>query len=157
MLQRLQAEIQHPLRLAFHARDILDNFAAQTLLGFEHIIIVTVMKTIFVIADFFKNFCIFTHIVSSVIALHHRFLMKICIKANLRPATVKITLGSCFLILLAHPVVTLLFEVQSQVGAAGFDNPAAQHHMDEIRLDIIQQALVMRDDQHAQVRAQSGR
>ena len=58
-------KFEHPLRLALHARNIFNHFAAQTLCGFEHIIIITVMKTVFVFTNIFKDFCVFSHV------LHH--------------------------------------------------------------------------------------
>jgi hypothetical protein len=56
MPERLQAEIEHPLRFALHARNILDDLAIQTLFGFECVVIITVMKTVFVFANIFKIF-----------------------------------------------------------------------------------------------------
>ena len=53
VLEGLQAELKHPLRLALHARNIFNNFAVQTLLRLERIVIVTVVKTVLVLANIF--------------------------------------------------------------------------------------------------------
>jgi len=61
MIKGLQAELKHPFRLAFHARDIFNHFTVQSALRLEHIVIVAVMKTVFVFANIFQDFSIFTH------------------------------------------------------------------------------------------------
>ena len=49
------------------------------------------------------------------------------------------------------PVISLLFQLQRQLGAAGLDDSAVHKNMHVVRLDIIQDALVVCDDQHAKV------
>ena len=46
-----------------------------------------------------------------------------------------------------QPVVPLGFQFQGEVWAAGFDNPAVHQHMNDVGLNVIEQALVMSDDQ----------
>ena len=45
----------------------------------------------------------------------------------------------------------MFFEMKSQVRSARFNNSPIHHDVDELRFDVIQQALIMRDDQHAQI------
>ncbi len=56
MLVRFEAEIEHPLRLAFHARNIFNDFTAQSAFRFEHVVIVAVVKAIFIITHLLKEF-----------------------------------------------------------------------------------------------------
>ena len=66
------------------------------------------------------------------------------------------TSSSDFLIFLANPIVAVFFEVERKVGSARFDDPPIEHDVDEVRFDVIQQALVMGDDKHAKVRTGEG-
>ena len=64
MIERLQAEVEHPLRLAFHARDIFHNLTAQTSFRFKRVVIIAVVEAIFIFADPFQDLFIlflFTH------------------------------------------------------------------------------------------------
>src|SRR4051812_119257 len=54
---------------------------------------------------------------------------------------------------LADPVVALLLELQRQLGAARLDDPSVHQHVDEVRLDVIQDPLVVRDQEHPQIRS----
>jgi len=60
MFQGLQSEIQHPLRLTFHAGNIFDYFPAQALFGLEEVIFL-VVKTVFILTDVFQYLCVFAH------------------------------------------------------------------------------------------------
>src|SRR3990172_1851037 len=48
--------------------------------------------------------------------------------------------------------VALLLESQGEVPAAGLEDAAAGQDVDDVRLDVVQQALVVGDDEHAEVR-----
>ena len=50
-----------------------------------------------------------------------------------------------------QPVVTFLFQLKRQFLAALFDNPAGRKHMYEIRRDLVEQTLIMRDQNHGLV------
>ncbi len=52
-------------------------------------------------------------------------------------------------IFLADPVIALFFEQLDQFRAAVFDDPAAEEDVHELRLDVSQDPLVVRDDQDA--------
>src|SRR4051794_24113956 len=52
-------------------------------------------------------------------------------------------------VLLAEPVVALLLEAIDQFGAAALDDPAAEEEVDELGLDVVEDALVVGDDQDA--------
>src|SRR5215475_11975158 len=43
------------------------------------------------------------------------------------------------------PVVSLILQLDRHFLAAGFDYPASVEHVDEMRLDVIEQPLVVRD------------
>src|SRR5215510_15498486 len=44
------------------------------------------------------------------------------------------------------PIVSLLLQLDRQFLAAGFDDPAAVEHVDEMRLDVVEEPLVVRDE-----------
>jgi hypothetical protein len=48
-----------------------------------------------------------------------------------------------------NPVVTLGFQLQREILVSRADNPAVKKHVDKVRHDVIQQALVVRDDELA--------
>src|ERR1035441_946289 len=52
--------------------------------------------------------------------------------------------------LFADPVVAFLLEPLDQLVAAVHDDPAVHHDVDELRADVVEDALVVRDDQGAQ-------
>ena len=58
--------------------------------------------------------------------------------------------------LLAQPVVALALELVDQLGAALAHDPPVEHDVHELRLDVVQDALVVGDDQraHADLRVQ---
>ena len=60
MFQRLQTEIQHPLRLTLHAGNILDHFPAQALFGLKKVVFF-VMKTVLILTNVFQNLRVFAH------------------------------------------------------------------------------------------------
>src|SRR3989337_1694853 len=111
MRQRLKAEFEHPSRLAFHARDIFNDFTAQPALGLEHIIIVAVMKTVFVLANIFQDFCIFTHNTPNTPADDG--------PQRARPTTATVMESDLrfrgLFVLLANPVRALVFEMMTVV------------------------------------------
>src|SRR5207244_10741198 len=47
------------------------------------------------------------------------------------------------------PVVTFFFQLESQRFIAGHHQPAVHHHMHVVRLDVIQQPLIVRDDNYS--------
>src|SRR5215208_711021 len=53
--------------------------------------------------------------------------------------------------LLAHPVVALLFQIVSELLAARGHEPAVEHDVDVIRLDVPQDPLVVRDDDRGEL------
>ena len=55
-------------------------------------------------------------------------------------------------VLLAQPVVAFLFQMQSQFWAAGLDDTPFHHDVDEVRLDLIEDPLVVCDHQDPQIR-----
>ena len=59
----------------------------------------------------------------------------------------------CCHCLAGQPLVTLLLQLVRQIGAASLDDLPLVHHMHDIRRDVVEDALVVRDDEHAQVRA----
>ena len=65
-------------------------------------------------------------------------------------------LGRGLFVLLAHPVIALLFEMQGQVGTARFDDASVQHNVNIVGFDVVQQALIMGDDQHAEFGSAQG-
>src|SRR5882757_10039292 len=52
---------------------------------------------------------------------------------------------------LREPLVAVLLELVGELGASGFDDPAADEHMHELRLDVAQDAGVVGDQQDAAV------
>ena len=50
--------------------------------------------------------------------------------------------------LLLEPGVALLLELERHLLAAGADDAPVDQHVDEVRNDVVQQPLVVRDDQH---------
>src|SRR5260370_21401729 len=61
--------------------------------------------------------------------------------------------GRRLVLLAGQPLVALLFELEGEVRAAGLDDAPLIHHVDHIRRNVVQDALVVRDDQHAHARA----
>ncbi len=61
--------------------------------------------------------------------------------------------ASCSGVLLAHPLVALVLELARELGPAALDHATVQHDVDEVRLDVAQDPLVVGDDQDAKVRA----
>src|SRR6266705_3009532 len=53
--------------------------------------------------------------------------------------------------LLADAFVALLLELVGQLRAAGLHDPPAHHHVYVVRGDVVQDPLVVRDQEHAQV------
>src|SRR6266446_7948595 len=52
-----------------------------------------------------------------------------------------------------EPLVTFVFEFESQFFATRLDNATIEHDMHEVRGDIVQDALVVGDEQNTQLRA----
>src|ERR1700710_3085491 len=52
---------------------------------------------------------------------------------------------------LREALVAVLFELVGQLGIAGLDDPAADEHVHELRLDVAQDAGVVGDQQDASV------
>src|SRR4029078_12436442 len=52
---------------------------------------------------------------------------------------------------IAHADVSLRLQLVRQLRPAGLDDAAVDEHMDELRLDVVENALVVRDQQHAQI------
>src|SRR5579872_6974482 len=50
-----------------------------------------------------------------------------------------------------EPFIALLFEFIGQLFPARFDDAPVEHDMDKVRGDVVQHALVVRDEQDAQV------
>src|SRR5688572_9622003 len=50
-------------------------------------------------------------------------------------------------ILLADPVVALALELLDQFAPAALDDPAAEEDVDELGLDVVQDALIVGDDE----------
>ena len=48
--------------------------------------------------------------------------------------------------------ITRALELKRKFGAAGRDNPALSHHVHDIRLDVIQEPLIVRDDDKSALR-----
>src|SRR5512143_4176598 len=55
--------------------------------------------------------------------------------------------------LFADPVVALRLELVRELRAAGLHDASVDENMDEVRLDVVQDALIVRDEEDAQVRA----
>ena len=53
--------------------------------------------------------------------------------------------------------VALVLEAQRQVLAARGHDPAGRQHVDDVRRDVVEQPLVVRDQQHAHVRVEHAR
>src|SRR5437667_1219128 len=51
------------------------------------------------------------------------------------------------------PVVTLGLELVRQLGASRLDDAAVDQHVDELRLDVVQDPLVVRDQEHPEIGA----
>src|SRR5690606_19288455 len=52
---------------------------------------------------------------------------------------------------LTGPLVPLLLELQRQLRPAGADDPPVYHDVHEVRLHVVQHALIVRDQQHGHV------
>ena len=50
-------------------------------------------------------------------------------------------------------IIAVCFKFQREVFAAGFDDATVRHHMNVVGDDVVQQALIMRDDELSGVRA----
>src|SRR6478609_11424402 len=53
---------------------------------------------------------------------------------------------------LEEAVVALVLEALGELGPALLDDPALHHHVHEVGVDVAQDAGVVRDEQHAEVR-----
>src|SRR5215212_1323297 len=53
----------------------------------------------------------------------------------------------------ADPLVALLLELLRELAAAGLHDTSVHHHVDVVRRAVVQDPLVVRDEQHAEVRA----
>src|SRR5262245_7322399 len=53
---------------------------------------------------------------------------------------------------LTQPAIALLFKLQCQLLAAGLYDLAVDQDMDNVRDDVVEQSLIMRDDQEAPLR-----
>src|SRR5882762_2000754 len=51
------------------------------------------------------------------------------------------------------PVVALSLELVRQLGASRLDDAAVDQHMHELRLDVVQDPLVVRDQEHPEIGA----
>src|SRR5437016_7332029 len=60
--------------------------------------------------------------------------------------------GGGLAVTVLQPVVTFLFQFESQLFAAFFDNSAGREHVYEVRRDVIEQTLIVRDQNHGLVR-----
>src|SRR5262245_64688835 len=49
------------------------------------------------------------------------------------------------------PIVSLILQLDRQFLAAGFDYPASVEHVDEMRLDVIEKPLIVRDEDYGVV------
>src|SRR5262245_64690923 len=49
------------------------------------------------------------------------------------------------------PIVSLILQLDRQFLAAGFDYPASVEHVDEMRLDVIEKPLIVRDQDYGVV------
>ena len=58
------------------------------------------------------------------------------------------TLSGHKFIFFSMELVTVLFEMQRQFWAAGFDDATTEHHVDKIRFDVVENALVVGDHQY---------
>src|SRR5512143_1953831 len=56
----------------------------------------------------------------------------------------------------SDPHVALRLQLVCQLRAARLDDPAVDENVDELRLDVIEDPLVVRDQQHAQVGSREG-
>src|SRR5258708_24084704 len=59
--------------------------------------------------------------------------------------------GGIFAELTDDPVITLGLNLNREVGAAGLDDPALVHDVDEVGGDVVEDALVVRDQEHPEV------
>src|SRR5258708_30229400 len=59
--------------------------------------------------------------------------------------------GGIFAQLADEPVVPLALDLNRQVGAAGLDDPALVHDVDEVGGDVVEDALVVSDQEHPEV------
>jgi hypothetical protein len=48
----LQAEVEHPLWLALHIRNLFDHLAAQAAFGFKYVVL-GIVKSVFISSDIF--------------------------------------------------------------------------------------------------------
>ena len=49
-------------------------------------------------------------------------------------------------------IVAVFFEFESEFGTAGFDDLAIGHDVDDVWLDVVEEALVVSDDEEAALR-----
>ena len=171
-LERLEAEVAHPLRLVLHLRDLLDDLAGEPLAALERVVVVRVAEAVLVVVLDPRNLevQIGRHGGCPSFGLDCRRDVVVVVLSGSRcrvsgrvgptawqglPGSLLLRRFQLFLVLgglgvfLADPVVALALEQLDQLGAAVLDDPAAEEDVDELGLDVGQDPLVVGDDQHA--------
>src|SRR5215203_1945025 len=128
-LQRLQPELQHPLRLVLMLGDHGYDLQVYPLpRGPEEVLLRVAEAVLVLVEPKLLNGPVFRHSLVPSLAL--------------RPGAE----------LLAHPVVALLFQIVGELLAARGHQPAVQHHVDPVRLDVPEYPLVVGDDDRRELR-----
>src|SRR5215208_1782477 len=128
-LQRLQPELQHPLRLVLVLGDHGDDLRVYTLpRGPEEVLLRVAEAVLVLVEPEFVNGLVFRHSLVPSLAL--------------RPGAE----------LLAHPVIALLFQIVGELLATRGHEPPVQHHVDPVRLDVPEYPLVVGDDDRRELR-----
>src|SRR5215204_197623 len=122
-LQRLRPEFQHPLRLVLVLGDHGHDLRVYALPRSPEEVLLRIAETVLVLVE--------AELLNSLV-FRHSLVPSLALRARAE--------------LLAHPVVALLFQIVGELLAARGHQPAVQHHMDPVRLDVPEYPLVVGDD-----------
>src|SRR5215207_2827030 len=122
-LQRLEPELQHPLRLVLVLGDHGDDLRVYALPRGPEEVLLRIAETVLVLVE--------AELLNSLV-FRHSLVPSLALRARAE--------------LLAHPFVALLFQIVGELLAARGHQPAVQHHMDPVRLDVPEYPLVVGDD-----------
>src|SRR5215207_9021407 len=128
-LQRLQPELQHPLRLVLMLGDHGHDLRVYALPRGPEEVLLRIAETVLVLVE--------AELLNSPVFRHSLVLsLALCARAEL----------------LAHPVVALLFQIVGELLATRGHEPPVKHHVDPVRLDVPQNPLVVGDDDRRELR-----
>ena len=122
VVQGLEADGAHPLRLLLHPGDLFHHFLREAALGLEYVLLGVVEAELLSVVGLW--------------ALHH-LLRQGCLH-----------LGRFFF---GYPIVALGLQLKGQLLPTGADDAPVEEDVDEMRLHIAEYALVVGDQQHRSV------